>query len=84
MIYDGQWRATPFTVYAPVNGQRQLSAPSAHGGCAFWAWQDGGAQTRMVLIGSTPITFTAQYGNCSAWLPIVVAPVEAPPAKVQP
>ena len=58
-------QATPFTRTVIVNSSNSVSAstPQSLGGTnyAFSSWSDGGAQSRNIVAGASPVTYTATY-----------------------
>ena len=62
LSYSGISQTTPFTVTATVGGQRTIGAPVSQSGVYFSNWSDAGTPTHDILIQSTPITLTAEYG----------------------
>jgi hypothetical protein len=71
VTYEGETRATPFTVTAVAGGARAVIAPAVQAGWHFIAWADGGPRERSLVIPAAARAYTATYG-LPAWLPLLL------------
>jgi PA14 domain-containing protein len=62
VIYDGTIGAAPLVRTTIVGSVHTLNTPSPQGSNTFVSWSDGGAQQHTVTVGTTNVTYTANFG----------------------
>ena len=61
VIYGGTSATAPVTVSEVQGAAVTISAPSPQGTASFSSWSDGGAQQHNVTLGTTDVTYTANF-----------------------